>query len=76
MVAGGENISGQEEKSASMAKRIAELEAQIADLKRRMPAHTPRASMIQELEELEEELERLQGLLAAPDLLAPGMRKP
>jgi len=26
-----------------------------------MPAHTPRASMIRELEELEEELERLQG---------------
>jgi len=38
------------------------LKAMIADLERRMPAHTPRASMIRELEELEEELERLQRL--------------
>ncbi len=38
--------------------RIKELEEKIADLKARMPAHTPRVHMIQELDALEEQLEQ------------------
>ena len=37
---------------------IEELEKRIADLKARWPAHSVRSSMVQELEELEERLER------------------
>jgi len=39
-------------------KRIQEIEEKIADLKARWPAHSVPPSMWQELEELEEELER------------------
>jgi len=41
-------------------ERIAELEEQIAELKARWPAHSLKPAMLQQLEELEEELERLQ----------------
>ncbi|WP_207744512.1 histidine kinase [Desulfallas sp. Bu1-1] len=41
-------------------KRIRELEEIIADLKRRLPAHSVKPAMINRLEELEEELERLK----------------
>jgi hypothetical protein len=41
-------------------KRIMELEEQIADLKKRLPAHSVKPAMISRLEELEEELERLK----------------
>jgi len=41
-------------------ERLKELEEQIADLKRRMPAHSVKPVMIIRLEELEEELERLK----------------
>jgi hypothetical protein len=41
-------------------KRIAELEAAIAQLKARLPKHSVPPAMIIELEELEEELEALQ----------------
>jgi len=34
------------------------LEAQLADLKARWPAHSVRPAMLQELEELEEQLEK------------------
>ncbi len=37
--------------------RIAELREQIADLKKRWPAHSTPPAMFQQLEELEEELE-------------------
>lgn len=37
--------------------RIEDLEKRIADLKARFPAHSVRASMVQELEDLEERLE-------------------
>jgi HAMP domain-containing protein len=40
--------------------RIKELEDKLADLKARWPAHSVPPSMWQELEELEEELERLR----------------
>ena len=41
-------------------KKIREVEARIADLKKRMPAHSVPVSMLLELEALEEELERLR----------------
>ncbi len=37
--------------------RIHELEAQIADLKKRWPAHSIPPAMLQQLDDLEEELE-------------------
>ncbi len=41
--------------------RVHELEKRIADLKSRWPAHSVPPAMLQELDELEEELERLRG---------------
>jgi hypothetical protein len=38
--------------------RVREIEDKIADLKARWPAHSVHPSMVQELEELEEELEK------------------
>lgn len=43
------------------AERVAELEHRIADLKARLPRHSVTPAMLQELESLEEELERLIG---------------
>jgi len=40
------------------SERIEELEKQIAELKRRWPAHSAPPTMFQQLEELEEELEK------------------
>ena len=40
------------------ADRIKEIEDKIADLKARWPAHSVQPSLVQELEELEEELEK------------------
>lgn len=45
---------------AGRQERIALLEAEIADLKRRFPAHSLKPAMFARLEELEEELARLQ----------------
>ena len=39
-------------------EKIREIEANIADLKARWPAHSVRPSMLQELEALEDELEK------------------
>ncbi len=41
-------------------KRIEELEHQIADLKSRMPAHSVKPIMIQELENLEDDLRKVK----------------
>ena len=41
-------------------ERIRELERKIKDLKSRMPAHSVKPVMLQQLEELEEELEKLK----------------
>jgi hypothetical protein len=41
-------------------KPIVELKHQITDLKSRMPAHSVKPTMLQELEKIEEELERLK----------------
>jgi len=40
--------------------KINDLKARIADLKSRFPAHSLKPAMMQELEELEEELSRLE----------------
>jgi hypothetical protein len=40
------------------SERIRELEKQIAELKQRWPAHSVPPAMLQQLDELEEELER------------------
>jgi hypothetical protein len=40
------------------SERIEELERQIAELKRRWPAHSVPPTMLQQLDELEEELEQ------------------
>ncbi len=45
------------EPKAIARDRIRELQDQIADLKKRWPAHSPLPAMLQRLDELEEELE-------------------
>ena len=47
--------------------RVKELEARLADLKGRWPAHSVPISMWQELEELEEELEKIRRLKLRTD---------
>lgn len=42
------------------SERIKALEERIADLNRRWPTHSPSPMMLEQLEELEEELERLK----------------
>lgn len=44
----------------SLDDRIKDLEAQIADLKSRFPAHSLKAAMFAQLEEMEEQLAVLQ----------------
>lgn len=50
-----------------MEKRIAELEKKIEDLRKRLPAHSARPWMLEELEELEEELESLKSQIKGRD---------
>jgi hypothetical protein len=45
----------------SRENQIRNVENQIADLKSRWPAHSVPPAMIEQLDELEEELERLRG---------------
>jgi DNA-binding transcriptional MerR regulator len=49
-----------EEKNMTQAERIAELEAEIAELKARMPKHSVPPAMIIQLEDLEDELQALK----------------
>jgi len=49
-----------ETQNPELAERIRELEKKIADLEARLPAHSVPPAMLEELEELEEELERLK----------------
>ncbi len=51
----GETLPGPD-----LARRIRELEARLADLEARLPAHSVPPAMWEELEELEEELTRLR----------------
>ena len=41
-------------------ERVGEIEAKIAELKQRFPKHSVPPAMVQELEDLEEELARMQ----------------
>lgn len=50
---------------------MAELRRLIADLEARLPAHSAPPGMIRELEDLEEELERLKRAASAPDQSQP-----
>jgi hypothetical protein len=50
--------------SAGTVERIEELEKRIADLQARLPKHSVPASMLIELDDLEEELEQLRISLA------------
>ena len=51
------------ERREEILLRIDEVKLELADAKARLPKHTPRASMLIEIEELEEELARLRALL-------------
>lgn len=46
-----------------VAQRIAELERRLADLQARLPAHSVPPAMLMEIEEIEDELARLQSEL-------------
>ena len=46
-----------------VAQRIAELKRQMADLQARLPAHSVPPAMLMEMEEIEDELARLQSEL-------------
>jgi hypothetical protein len=50
--------------SNPITKRTAELEARIADLKARLPKHSVPASMLIELDDLEEEWEQARAEMA------------
>jgi uncharacterized protein YceH (UPF0502 family) len=45
------------------SERLRQLEAQLADLKGRLPAHSVRPAMLMEIEDLEEEIARLRARL-------------
>ncbi len=42
------------------SERLRELQARLADLKSRMPAHSVRPAMLMEIEDLEEEISQLK----------------
>ena len=44
-----------------VSERIRQIERRIAEIKARLPRHSPPTSMLVELDELEDELQRLQG---------------
>ncbi len=48
-------------------QRVRELESKIAELRRRIPPHSIPPAMLQELEELEEELERARQAMGGAD---------
>ncbi|NOZ30013.1 MAG: histidine kinase [Chloroflexi bacterium] len=50
-------MSERELSEEEVARRVAELEARVEDLRRRLPAHSVPPALLIELEELEEELE-------------------
>lgn len=46
-----------------LARRVRDLEAQLADLEKRLPAHSVPAALLIQLEELEDELARAREAL-------------
>ena len=61
---GGDKMIASESDDDGLARRVAELEAALADLERRMPAHSVPASLVIQMEELEDELAQARALLA------------
>jgi len=53
-------------------QRIAQLQEQIAELKARLPKHTPPPSMLIELDEMEDELAAIYQRLGGIQTSAPG----
>ena len=53
-------------------QRITQLEEQIAELKARLPKHTPPPSMLIQLDEMEDELAALYHRLGGVQTSAPG----
>lgn len=53
-------------------QRIVQLEEQIAELKARLPKHTPPPSMLIQLDEMEDELATLSQRLVGVQTSAPG----
>jgi hypothetical protein len=51
--------------SAKLQERIAALERRLAEAKARLPRHSVSPAMLIEIEEMEEELERLRSQLAS-----------
>lgn len=49
--------------TASVQKQIEELVERLQDARARIPKHTPPAALMAEIDEMEEELERLRALL-------------
>ena len=56
--------------------KVRKIEDKIADLKARWPAHTVHASMWQELEELEDELEKAKEAKREADAKQDGSGRP
>ena len=48
-----------------LPQRLAELKGQLDDLRRRLPAHSAPPSMVAQMEDLEDEVARLERLLAS-----------
>ena len=53
--------------SDNLAKQIADVKQRLADANARIPEHDVPAALIAEIDELDEELERLQALASLPD---------
>ena len=48
-----------------ITQRLQQVEARLADVRARLPKHTPPPSMLIEIDELEDEAARLRALLSA-----------
>lgn len=57
--------NAEHEKITRLEQHIAALQARLADLHARLPAHSTPPAMVAELDELDEQLERAQAQLAA-----------
>jgi TolA-binding protein len=55
-----------------IAEQLSELRQRLDDLNARLPAHSAPPSMVAQMEELEEEIARLQALLSGDAQDAPG----
>ena len=53
-------MSGGDDGREKQERELAKLRAELADLKASIPAHSPKVSMMLRIEELEEQIERLE----------------